>query len=203
MGAAAMLLSSCNGIFADIYDVVDDTAVNEFGFIVPSSETVSGKIYIDATDYTRWTYINFADLSIDTLSVTDPEPQHWDLAIHRYDAKTNGGAVAETSAYNFESLSTATVGDFVADVWTTKQIVTDMSTMMDGYLSYVDSYYNEVLSRWLDVDTSEMPPTYTLSNKVYIVRLSDGTKAAVQLDNYMDASGVKGFMTIEYKYPLD
>jgi hypothetical protein len=75
--------------------------------------------------------------------------------------------------------------------------------MMDGYLSYVESDYNEVLSQWLDVDTSNMPPSYTLSGKIYILRLADGTKAALKLENYMNESAVKGYMTIRYMYPIE
>ena len=79
----------------------------------------------------------------------------------------------------------------------------DMSGMMDGNIVYMESYYNEELSKWLNVDKSNMPPTYTLSNKVYMVKLKDGTYAAVRLTNYMNASGVKGFMTIDYIYPFE
>ena len=78
-----------------------------------------------------------------------------------------------------------------------------MSTMMDGYLSYAESFYNPVLSRWLDVDKSTMPPIYTMSGRVYVVRLSDGRHLAVRLDNYMNGAGVKGYMTISYKYPFE
>lgn len=202
-GAAVMLLSACNGIFSDIYDDVEASTTEEFGFMEPASETATGKIYIDATDYTCWTYINFHDMSIVLSSVYDSAPENWDIAIHRYDAKTNGGAVAETDIKDLSLLKGAAVGDYVGDIWTTEKIVTDMSTMMDGYLSYVESDYNAVLSEWLDVDTSTMPPIYTLSEKVYMVRLKDATKAAVKLVNFMDASGVKGFMTIEYKYPVN
>ncbi|WP_290390912.1 HmuY family protein [uncultured Duncaniella sp.] len=44
---------------------------------------------------------------------------------------------------------------------------------------------------------------YTPSNKVYVIRLSDGTLAGVRLANYMDGLRVKGYMTIEYMYPLN
>ena len=61
------------------------------------------------------------------------------------------------------------------DVWTTAKVAIDMSGMMDGNIVYMESYYNEELSKWLNVDKSNMPPTYTLSNKVYMVKLKDGT----------------------------
>lgn len=188
-GAAAMLLSACNGLFSSVYDTPDADTGSEFGFVSAATDNNPGKIYIDATDYERWTYINFNDMSIDTLDVNDPEPKKWDIALHRYDAKTNGGSVMEEGA-----------SEYVADVWTTNVIVTDMSTMMDGYLSYTESFYNPKLSKWLDVDKSTMPPIYTLSGKRYFVNLGDGREVALRLINFMNESGVKGFLTIEYQF---
>jgi hypothetical protein len=202
-GVAALLLSSCNGLFDDIYDNVADDVVSEYGFTKISSDVEVGTIYVDASSYTKWIYLDFSEHRADSVSVFDDAPQNWDLAIHRYDAKTNGGAVAETDIEDFSLLSTAKIGDFVSDTFTTKKIVTDMSTMMDGYLSYVESDYNTELSQWLNVDTSNMPPTYTLSNKIYILRLADGSKAALKLENYMNESAIKGYMTIRYMYPLN
>jgi hypothetical protein len=202
-GVAALLLSSCNGLFDDIYDNVADDVVSEYGFTKISSDVEVGTIYVDASSYTKWIYLDFSEHRADSVSVFDDAPQNWDLAIHRYDAKTNGGAVAETDIEDFSLLSTAKIGDFVSDTFTTKKIVTDMSTMMDGYLSYVESDYNTELSQWLNVDTSNMPPAYTLSNKIYILRLADGSKAALKLENYMNESAIKGYMTIRYMYPLN
>ncbi len=198
-----MLLSACNGIFSDLYDDAPASTAAEYGFIELATPTRVGKIYVDATSYTRWVYLTFSTLQMDTLQVTDTAPAAWDVALHRYDAKTCGGAVAETSARDFSELSTATIGEFTGDVWTQQQIVTDMSHMMDGYLSYQPSDYNPCLSQWLDVDTSSMPPTYTLSGKIYLIRLADGTCAAVRLSNFMNASSVKGYLTIEYLYPVE
>jgi hypothetical protein len=203
-GVAAMLLSSCNGLFDEIYDnVTTDEVVSEYGFTKLSSDVEVGTIYVDASSYTKWIYLDFSEHRADSVSVFDEAPLNWDLAIHRYDAKTNGGAVAETDIEDFNLLSTAKIGEYVSDTFTTKKIVTDMSTMMDGYLSYVESDYNATLSQWLNVDTSNMPPTYTLSNKIYILRLADGSKAALKLENYMNESAIKGYMTIRYMYPLN
>ena len=171
--------------------------------------THSGTIYIDATDYRRWTFIDFHTQKVDSVNVTDSdqkEPEEWDIAVHRYDVKTNAGAVLETGFTGFSALQNASAmpeGVYVDDVWTTAKVAIDMSGMMDGNIVYMESYYNEELSKWLNVDKSNMPPTYTLSNKVYMVKLKDGTYAAVRLTNYMNASGVKGFMTIDYIYPFE
>lgn len=202
-GVAAMLLPSCNDVMGDLYD--EPVATSEYGFIETATDKATGLIYINATDYTVWTYINFEDRRIDSLSVYDPAPEKWDIAIHRYDAKTDGGKVVGT---NFSDINKARgwkntdMLPEVADIWTTDKIVTDMSTMMDGYLTYADSYYNPELSKWLDVDKSSMPPIYTPSDKVYVIYLKNGNRAAVKLKNYMDDAGVKGYMSIQYIYPI-
>jgi hypothetical protein len=204
-GVAAMLLSACNGMFEGIYDVESEENVSEYGFTSLSSASDAGTVYVDASSYTRWIYINFHNLTVDSTSVSETPHGDWDLAVHRYDAKTNSGAVAATNATDFADIVAGNYQlstDYTNDEWTTNKIVTDMSTMMDGYLSYADSYYNSLLSEWLNVDTSNMPPSYTLSGKIYIVRLADGTKAAVKLNNYMNSSAIKGYLTINYMYPV-
>ena len=197
-GAASMgLLSACNGILDGIYDQPDNE--NNTGF------ENEGEIFIDATSYTQWVYIDFSERSTVTLGYDEDAPQNWDIAVHRYDVKTNGAKVVETNYSDFDQAITATIdeADLVSDIWTTNQIVIDMSTMMDGYLGYTESSYNPELSKWLNVDTSTMPPIYTPSGKVYIVYLPDGTRAGVKLLNFMNDMQVKGYMTIQYMYPFN
>lgn len=199
-GAAMTLLSSCNGILSDMYDSAEPTEDSDFGFSNVTTPGEPARLYIDATAYDKWTYIDFHTLKTTTLSVDEPAPQQWDIAVHRYDAKTNDGAVSETGATSFAG-DLSIIEPFAKDIFTTNQIACDMSTMMDGYITYTESDYNATLSRWLDVDTSTMPPIYTPSNKVYIVQLKDGSYVALRLVSFMDSSGVKGFLDIEYKYP--
>lgn len=209
VGVMTLSLPACNGILEGIYDEPEEEAAKEYGFIKVDDATHSGTIYINATDYKRWTYINFHTRQIDSLDITVEgavEPEDWDIAVHRYDAKTNGGAVLETGNTGFDALKSAgkmPEGTYVEDIWTTDQITIDMSGMMHGVILYAESYYNAELSKWLNVDTSNMPPIYTMSNKVYMVRLKDGTYAAVRLTNYMDGAGTKGYMTIDYVYPFE
>lgn len=203
-GVIFLSLSACNGVLEGIYD----EPVEEFGFIEINEANNSGTIYIDATSYTRWTYINFHTLTIDSTKIEEAmqEPAEWDIAIHRYDAKTNEGSVIETDFSGFKSLKSSgkvPEGDYVKDEWTTSQIIIDMSGMMQGNIKYVESYYNSELSKWLKVDTQNMPPSYYPSNRVYMVKLKDGTFAALRLKKYMNASGDKGYMMIEYLYPFE
>lgn len=205
-GVVAMLsLSACNGIFEDIYDEPLAEEKNEYGFIVVDDKSNTGRIYIDATDYTEWHYIDLLNKKVVTKNVDEDAPANWDFAVHRYDAKTNGGAVMECSATDFGSvpnINTIPEESFVADEWTTNKITVDMSQMMDGIILYAEDYYNPCLSKWLNVDTSTMPPIYTLSGKIYLLKLSDGSYAALRLSNYMSDAAIKGFMTIDYLYPV-
>ena len=151
-------------------------------------------------------YLDFHNRDYDTVNVYSelPEPENWDLAIHRYDAKTNGGAVLETDMTEFDVLVQSgkmPEGEYVPDVM--GKITVDMSGMMDGNIVYVDSFINKALATWLDVNTSSMPPVYTLSKKIYVVRLKDNTHVALRLTNFIGKSSGKGFLTNDYIYPLD
>lgn len=204
LGASVGVLPACDGLFGGLYD--EPETRSEFGFVEVDEATRSGRIYVDATSYEAWVYVDLHGRRAVTSAVDAEEPAAWDFAVHRYDAKTDGGSVLETSHTSFESLRAAgglPAGTFVADVWTTQQITVDMSHMMDGYLVYAESFYNAELSKWLDVDTSTMPPIYTASNRIYLVRLKDGSLAALRLTDYADDAGVKGYLTIDYIYPFE
>ena len=205
-GVAVMLsLSACNGIFGDIYDTPTPEQDSEYGFVAVDEQKGTGRIYINATDYSQWHYINLHRRQVVTAPAGGEAPAEWDFAVHRYDAKTRGGAVAETTAPDFSLLPGAAAlpeEAFVQDEWTTDKIAIDMSQMMEGTILYAEDYYNPCLSQWLDVDTSTMPPVYTLSGKVYLLRLPDGTCAALRLTNFMSPAAIKGFMTIDYLYPV-
>ena len=198
-------LSSCHGIFGGIYDEPVEETSDGFGFIKINEATRTGTIYIDASDYMKWNYISLKDKKVVTALYDEQQPENWDFAVHRYDAKTNSASVFETEYYDLTDISSVSKfsgADFIADEWTTNKITIDMSQMMEGIIKYAEDFYNPCLSKWLNVDTSSMPPVYTLSEKVYILKLQDGTFAALKLSNFMNTSGIKGFMTIDYLYPV-
>ena len=127
-----MLSLSGNGIFENIYDEPLSKEKKEFGFIVVDDKSNTGR-YIDATDYTEWHYIDLLNKEVVTKNVDEDAPVNWDFAIHRYDAKTNDGAVVECSAADFGSIpniNTIPEESFIADEWTTNKITVDMSQMM-------------------------------------------------------------------------
>lgn len=202
------LCLSCDGMFDFIYD---EKTSNEAQTGFHTTKTSLGQLYIDSRDYYVWTYVNFHTETIDSfrinLNLADPlseEPTDWDIALHAYDARTNNGTVMATDytdIFQVTSLNNLPEGTFLADVW--DSIMVDLSQRTSGIIEYLPCYVNTILSEWMILDLSIIPPTYTLSGKVYIVRFSDDTYCALRLTDYMSSTGVKGYLTIDYVYPLD
>ena len=92
---------------------------------------------------------------------------------------------------------------FSEDEWSNNIVMNDISGMLSYYIGYQNSLSNPVLGRWLVMDITTPPPTYHPSGKVYIVRLHDGTKAALHLANYISPNNLKGYLTIDYIYPYE
>lgn len=199
---ATMSLSACNGIFESIYNDPIETEMeikeNKFS-------------QVKTVEYTEWAYIDLSARKVTTVQIGEEYesqiPEEWDFAIHRYDIKTNGGAAFQTTYTSIDDFIAAgklpEAEKFVEDEWTTNKIAIDMSGMMEGNIVYTDSYYNAVLSSWLNVDTSTMPPIYTMSSQVYLLRLKDNTYAAIRFTNYTNAKGIKGYIDFDFSYPIE
>lgn len=199
---ATMSLSACNGIFENIYDDPIETEMeikeNKFS-------------QVKTVEYTEWAYIDLSAHKVTTVQIGEEYesqiPEEWDFAIHRYDIKTNGGAAFQTTYTSIDDFIAAgklpEAEKFVEDEWTTNKIAIDMSGMMEGNIVYTDSYYNATLSSWLNVDTSTMPPIYTMSSQVYLLRLKDNTYAAIRFTNYTNAKGIKGYIDFDFSYPIE
>ena len=160
--------------------------------------------------YTYWYDIFGKGLSVNKFSSfipTDPqpEPQNWDIAIHYVNARTNGGAVLKTNYTSFDDLPASSADfsglPFAPDEWQENVVWADWNQVLNKYMGCQGIKINKVLSSWIDVELVTPPPVFTLHSNVYIIRLKNGRYAAVQLQNYMNQYGVKGVLTINYKYP--
>lgn len=140
-----------------------------------------------------------------TPTAAQPEPDQWDLAIHYADARTNGGAVLKTSYTSIDDLPASSAyfagTEFTPDEWSEKDVWADQTEQLNKLLGCQGIKINKVLSSWLQVELKSLPPTFTLDSHVFLVKLKNGRMAAVQLQNYMNANGDKGMLTINYKYP--
>ena len=116
----------------------------------------------------------------------------WDLAFHRYDIKTNGGA----------AIMLQTSESFTSDV--DGEVMVDMSGMMSGFVGYQPTKVNEVLAKWVTATpTGSMPPyTYKINGKVFVVKTADGKYAKLRFTDMSDATGKNEAATFDYEYPL-
>ena len=132
-------------------------------------------------------------------------PSDWTLAIHRNNVRTNGGAVLETSYTSMDQLPETCEAfhnkQFTEDEWSENEVWDSQEQMLLGSVPSQGIAINKVLSSWLSMEIPPMPPSFSLNNHVFILRLKDGTYAAIQLENYLSPKGVKCWMTINYKYP--
>jgi len=192
------LFPSCGDFIYD-KDNGEDVVITEGSFSM-----------VNASAYTTWVYINLETLeavAVEEYSGNNEitVPEEWHFALHRFDCKTNGGAVMETAYSSLEELldsGNIPDGEFTEDVITDDVIAYDMSGMMEGIIIYAESDYNTELSKWMNVDLSVMPPIYTASNKVYLIRMKDGSLAAVRFTDFIGPSEVKGYVSFEFIYPF-
>ncbi len=132
-------------------------------------------------------------------------PEEWTFAVHRNNVRTNGGAVLETSFTSMDQLPETSEQfhnmTFTEDTWSENEVWDSQDKMLLCYVPSQGITVNEVLSSWLTMQIPPMPPTFTHNDHVFILRLKDGTYAALQLENYLSPKGVKCHLTINYKYP--
>ena len=133
-----------------------------------------------------------------------PEPEHWDIALHRDNVRTNGGEVWQTTTQDITSpsLTAPLAGTGEADTWNETDVWMDQSQMFTGVIGNQRIKTNRLLSSWLSIQIPPIPPSFTYNGNVFIVRLKDGTYAALRLADYR-SKGTNCIMTIEYRYPLN
>lgn len=90
---------------------------------------------------------------------------------------------------------------FTEDEWSENDVWDGQEKMLLGLVPSQGIKINRLLSSWLIVKVPPMPPEFIMDSRVFVLRLNDGTYAALQLDNYLSPQGEKCFMTINYKYP--
>lgn len=135
-----------------------------------------------------------------------PEPESWSIAVHRNNVRTNGGAAAATGYTDINAIpqtkSFLATLNFQSDEWNETDVWTDQGKMLLGIIGNQGIEVNPVLSSWLAIWIPPMPPSFTMNDSVFVVRLKDGTYAALQLHDYQSPTGTKCVLTINYRYPL-
>lgn len=236
-----VMLTGCQGILSGVYDEPIENA----------GLSKDCQLYIDASDWTEWHYIDLAEsnprwqtynipLSGSTIENSTPnteetgiytywydifgvgitkheyrgftmtdkqsDPENWTIAVHRNNVRTNGCGVCETSYTSIAELPTDFKWleqlDYTEDSWNQTDVWVVKDRMLSGIIGNQGIYINNTLSDWLNMVIPPMPPTFSINNHVFILKLNNGKFAALQLADYMSATGKKCCLTINYKYPL-
>ncbi len=140
-----------------------------------------------------------------TPTADQTEPEKWTFAVHRNNVRTNGGAVLETTYTSMEELPESSDAfknmKFTEDEWSENEVWDSQDQMLMCYVPSQGIEINKVLSSWLSMEIPPMPPSFSMNNHVFILRLKNGSYAALQLENYLSPKGAKCYLTINYKYP--
>ena len=140
-----------------------------------------------------------------TPTAEQTAPKEWSFAIHRNNVRTNGGAVLETTYTSMDQLPESSEAfrnmTFKEDEWTENEVWDSQEQMLLGYVPSQGIALNRVLSSWLSMEIPPMPPSFSINNHVFVLRLKDGSYAALQLENYLAPNGTKCYLTINYRYP--
>ena len=100
-------------------------------------------------------------------------PFQWDIAVHKYDIRTNGGSAKELSKTDLDAVTMADAeSGLVADEM--GEVIADMSNMMSGFVGYQDVALNPELANWvIATPTGSMPPyTYELNSNCFVVSVN-------------------------------
>lgn len=109
------------------------------------------------------------------VKTTDEAALKWDIAVHKYDIRTNNGQVKKLAKTDLDAVTVADIpaeGEWIAD--TDGKAMVDMSNMMQGFVGYQYLKLNGELGQWVTATpTGTMPPyTYTLNDNVFIVKVN-------------------------------
>ncbi len=232
LGMSSMTFSACSGL-VDIYDelTVQDTASSPYRqlhvtattyddwtyltldnpdstVVLPIPTTLNSGEWDGVTSYTRQE-IKLGSTTELSSTPTDaqPEPERWDLAFHHFDIRTNGGMAFETEYTSLDQLpahwSDIPGIEWQADQTTKDRVWIDLSNSLAFNIGCQTIDISLPLSNMAWMDVSNPPPIYNVSGHVCLLRMKDGTVAALFLDNYMNEKGKKGYLTISYIYPYE
>lgn len=139
--------------------------------------------------------------ALETRGGVDETSFDWDIALHVYDVKTNGGSAIATTEKEVSKVTSIPASGYVAD-FETDSLMIDRAGMMASKIGYASDHMNKVLNEGVVAHLETMPPVYTMSELVYIIKLKSGDYAKIKFTDYMNDENVKGHISFDYVYPF-
>lgn len=155
-------------------------------------------IVIDAKAYDKWVYLNLSSGKIVTPEDYKND-MSWDVAFHRDNVRTNGGAsgIGKGAGLEIEVKSLAEVTEAPENGYV-KDEITDIMTAYIMPPQYEKQPANAELEKWGNFDLSEMPPVFVLSENVYVMKTAEGKYAKLKFTDYYNENGESGFIELKY-----
>lgn len=126
----------------------------------------------------------------------------WDIAVHLYDMRTNGGSVAKVTASSLDDVTSIPASsEFSADE--DGSVISDLSLMMEGSVGYHYTTINPVLYDWVTrTATGSMPPTlYELNTtSVFVIKNKEGEYIKVKFSDFTNDLGEDVYATFTYEF---
>ena len=160
--------------------------------------------FIDVSSYSDWIYFSFSKGEV--VEITDYQSSlDWDIAFHRGDIRTNGGVsgigaseVINSNEKDWEKVSKAPDFGYSKD----EIGLITISFTGEGVIEE-EQPYSPVLSTWLEIDTSNPPPVYIISNWIYVTKTSDGKYVKLQIFDNKNEKDKAGYVSFRYLYNAD
>ncbi len=201
------------GSFFDYSGTVTMTVEGFTEEVVLESSLMEGTFELNVSDRKKWYYFSFKDGLVGEGSAkpTDgddaawKEKDNWDLAFHNTNVRTNSGLSGngQGGAFEMESnimteVTTAPGNDYITD--TEIRIFLNMPpTNPAEDIKNVGG--NTVLDLWADF--AHETGTWTIKDKVFVIKTADGKYAKIQFVNYLDENDHGGLMKFNYVYQAD
>lgn len=155
--------------------------------------------YVDAVAFDRWVYFSFE--KGDTLSIANPATDlSWDLAFHRAQVRTNGGKSGAGQGGVVKMKDTD--WNAVPEVPKDSTFVKDEEVLLTGYptMKETTSQSYSLAFEWVKVIPPMSPPTYQITNNIFIVKTAKGKYAKVLIYDRNNAKNEGGYPSFKYQY---
>ncbi len=174
---------------------------------------------IDAKDYSKWVYVSFETGEIVGTSAfaETKDDLSWDIAFHRYDIRLNGGksGKGEGAALLLKDKIGKTGWDAVMEAPESGYVADGMIPMVEEYKGMPPKITvtngNEVITGGMEVlkttgswvNASGMPPTYNVTNQIFVVKTAKGKYVKLWFKSYVGSDKHGGYITLKYLLQKD
>jgi hypothetical protein len=160
------------------------------------------EVVLDTRAYDKWVYFSFEQGNEVTISDFQ-NSMDWDIGFHRYDVRVNCGTSGpgqggsqSMGVVDFESVTQAPESGY--------SLNDSIGVIQEsGVWEYTNVPGDTVLATWMNIDFSNPPPKYTISDEIYVILTADGKYVRIWLKDYFDDRSTSGHVTMRYTYQAD